>query len=98
MNATSWSSGYKPVRSVERYRNGKYLGVWRTLSDETDQPQHHKRRDVLIAVVTTTATIIAACIVLVAIILLAIVLTDQPPMEKPRQPTVTPTSTAPLPL
>lgn len=45
-----------------------------------------------------TSAIIAACIVLVAIILLAIVLTDQPPMEKPHQPTVTPTSTAPLPL
>ena len=57
-----------------------------------------KRRDVLIAAVTTTATIIAACIVLVAIILLAIVLTNQPPMEKPHRPTVTPTSTAPLPL
>jgi hypothetical protein len=75
------------------------LGVWPRPSDERpDQPQHHKRRDVLIAVVTTTATIIAACIVLVAIILLAIVLTDQTPMEKPHRPTVTPTSTAPLPL
>jgi hypothetical protein len=72
--------------------------VWRTLSDETDETQPHKRRDVLMAVVTTTATIIAACIVLSAIILLAIVLTDQPPMEKPHGPTVAPTSTAPLPL
>jgi hypothetical protein len=57
-----------------------------------------KRRDVLIAVVTTTVTIVAACIVLVAMILLAIVLTDQPPMEQPHRPTVTPTSAAPLPL
>jgi hypothetical protein len=57
-----------------------------------------KRRDVLIAVVTTTATVIAACMVLVALIALAMVLTDQPRMEQPHRPTITPTSAAPLPL
>ncbi|OBA78703.1 hypothetical protein A9W99_23900 [Mycobacterium sp. 1164966.3] len=56
------------------------------------------RRDVLIAVVTTTMTIIAAGIVLMALIAVAMVLIDQPRMEKPSRPSVTPTSAAPLPL
>ena len=57
-----------------------------------------KRRDVLIAVATTTMTIIAAGIVLMALIAVAMVLIDEPRMEKPPRPTVTPTSAPPLPL
>ena len=56
-----------------------------------------KRRDVLIAAATTVATIVLTCVVIAIIILLAILITDQSPMKKP-EPTVTPTSTAPLPL
>lgn len=57
-----------------------------------------KHRDVLIAAATTVATIILTGVVIAAIILLAIVLTDQSPMKHPDGPTITPTSTAPLPL
>lgn len=56
-----------------------------------------KRRDVLIAAATTVATIALTCLVFSIIVLLAIFMTDQSPMKKP-EPTVTPTSTAQLPL
>ena len=56
-----------------------------------------KRRDVLIAAATTAATILLTYVLIAIITLLAIFITDQSPMKKP-EPTVTPTSTAPLPL
>jgi hypothetical protein len=56
-----------------------------------------KRRDVLIAAVTTVVTIVLTGVVIAAILLLAIFITDQSPVKKP-EPTVTPTSTVPLPL
>jgi hypothetical protein len=57
-----------------------------------------KRRDVLIAATTTVATIILTGVVITAILLLAIFITDPSPMKKPDRPTITPSSTAPLPL
>ena len=57
-----------------------------------------KRRDVLIAATTTVATIILTGVVITAILLLAIFITDPSPMKQPDRPTITPTSTAPLPL
>jgi hypothetical protein len=57
-----------------------------------------KRRDVLIAATTTAATIILTGVVITALFLLAIFITDPSPMKKPDRPTITSTSTAPLPL
>jgi hypothetical protein len=57
-----------------------------------------KRRDVLIAATTTVATIILTGVVITSILLLAIFIADPSPMKKPDRPTITPTSTAPLPL
>jgi hypothetical protein len=56
-----------------------------------------KGRDVLIAAATTAATILLTCALIAIIVLLAIFMTDQSPMKK-SEPTVTPTSTALLPL
>jgi hypothetical protein len=47
--------------------------------------------------VTTVVTIVLTGVVIAAILLLAIFITDQSPVKKP-EPTVTPTSTVPLPL